>query len=663
MKRLKINYLYSFVIITLIYVYVITSNLIYFPKYNIDTKEVIGTVISVKVNDDKITYIVKGKDKVIVNIYDESPLQIGDIVKINGDLKIPNTNTIFNLFNYRNYLLSNKIYYQMSGSIEKIGESKNPFLKLKQSIINHIDEYKSKDYLMTFVLGDTSYIEDNVMSSYRNNGISHLLAISGMHITLLADILFKILNKIKNNKNINFIIVSLFLIFYAFLTSFSPSVIRAVVMFILIYLKNKYHLKIKSTTILILLACILLLINPYYLYHLGFNFSFTISFFIMKFGTNSNYLISLLKTSFIAFLASIPLQINNFFQVNILSFLLNMIFVPMVSFVVFPFSLLTFLFKPLDHIFFIITNIMANMSLFFNNFNTTIILKAVPFVIILIYYISIYYILKSKKYYLIVLILLIHTNINKFDFNSYLTMIDVGQGDSFLIQLKNDKSNILIDTGGSIYYDNSDNLISYFKSRGIKRIDYLILTHGDYDHLGNAYSLIEKFDIPNVIINSGSDNKYELAIKDKVKTYSFSQNNLTIDNVTFEFLNDIDIDNENEDSLVFKTKINNLKLLFMGDAGIKSEKYLLDAYELDNMDILKIGHHGSKNSSSEEFINKINPTISLISAGINNRFNHPHKETTDKLDNYYVTSRDGSVLINLNNLKIKTCPLGHANSC
>ena len=110
MKKLKINYLYSFVILVLIYVYIITSNLIYFPKYNLEVKEIIGTIESVKINENKITYIVNGKDKVIVNIYDQLPLKIGDVVKVTGELKIPNTNTIFHLFNYRNYLLSNKIY-------------------------------------------------------------------------------------------------------------------------------------------------------------------------------------------------------------------------------------------------------------------------------------------------------------------------------------------------------------------------------------------------------------------------------------------------------------------------------------------------------------------------------------------------------------------------
>jgi len=661
MKKLKINYLYSFVILVLIYVYIITSNLIYFPKYNLEVKEIIGTIESVKINENKITYIVNGKDKVIVNIYDQLPLKIGDVVKVKGELKIPNTNTIFHLFNYRNYLLSDKIYFQMNGDIQKIGETNSIFLKLKRNIVNHIEKYQSKAYLKTFILGDTSSIDNNIMESYRNNGISHLLAISGMHITLLADVIFKLLNKIKNNKSINFIIVSVFLCFYAFLVSFSPSVIRAVSMFILVNIKNRYHLKIKSIDILILLASILLILNPYYIYNLGFIFSFIISFFLMKFGSNGNYIASLFKTSLIAFLASIPILINNFFQINLLTTFFNLFFVPFVSFLIFPISLLTFFIQPLDYLFFNLTNLMGNISLFLNQINSVIVLKAVPFYAFLIYYISIYYILKSKRYYLILIVLFIHANINNFNHSNYLTMVDVGQGDSFLLQLEN--KNILIDTGGSINFDGSNNLISYFKSRGIKKIDYMILTHGDYDHLGNALSLISKFKVKNVIINSGNDNNYEKMISEKVKTYHFSKNTLKINKATFSFLNDIDYKNENEDSLVFLLEINNRKLLFMGDAGKVSEKYLLDEYAFNKVDILKIGHHGSKNSSSDEFIDSVNPTISLISAGINNRFKHPHKVVTDKLDNYYVTNRDGSVLINLDNLKIKTCPLGHANSC
>lgn len=294
--------------------------------------------------------------------------------------------------------------------------------------------------------------------------------------------------------------------------------------------------------------------------------------------------------------------------------------------------------------------------------------------IFIIYYIVITFIfIKPKYFYVLIIMILIHTNIKYFNHKNYLTMIDVGQGDSILFEIGS--KNVLIDTGGNNFSDYNmakGKLIPYFKSLGIKKIDYLILTHGDYDHLGEGINLINEFKISNVIFNSGKVNDLEkeliLKLQSKKIPYQFiSQGALKIGNVNFNFINDKDLSDENEDSLIIYTKINNKNILLMGDSGKTSENYIISEYNLPKMDILKVGHHGSKNSSSSGFINEINPKIALISAGVRNLYNHPNQEVIDILNDNnvhtYVTSIDGSIKINLDTFKIYTCSNVYANGC
>ncbi len=245
-------------------------------------------------------------------------------------------------------------------------------------------------------------------------------------------------------------------------------------------------------------------------------------------------------------------------------------------------------------------------------------------------------------------------------------MIDVGQGDCFLLELNN--TNILIDTGGVLNYSEGwaykesynmalNKIIPYLKSRGINKLDYLILSHGDQDHLGEALNLINNFKVNKIILNSYNNNYKELEIINSKTDYiNISEAELKVDNHTLKFINQA-YNDENEDSLVLLINVNNKNLLFTGDIGEKAELNLLKNYNLPQIDYLKVAHHGSKTSSSLSFIEKINPQISLISVGENNRYGHPNQQVLDNLKNsvIYQTALDGSVLINLDNEKIITC--------
>jgi competence protein ComEC len=258
--------------------------------------------------------------------------------------------------------------------------------------------------------------------------------------------------------------------------------------------------------------------------------------------------------------------------------------------------------------------------------------------------------------------------------NLIVNVLDVGQGDSILIEFPN-HSNILIDTGGKVSYLESWQIkkkqysiassitIPYLKSKGIKKIDYLILSHGDYDHMGEAINLVNNFKVDNVIFNNGSFNDLEneliKVLEDKNIKYYNNLNELNIKNIELQFLNTKTYDNENDNSNVIYFNYNDYKFLFMGDAGIEKEKDILDKYNLKDIDFLKVGHHGSNTSSSEYFIQNINPKYSLISVGINNRYGHPKDSVLKTLSNskIYRTDLNGSIEIkvNKNGYKIKTC--------
>ena len=284
------------------------------------------------------------------------------------------------------------------------------------------------------------------------------------------------------------------------------------------------------------------------------------------------------------------------------------------------------------------------------------------FIFILYYIIITFIFIKPKYFYILIIMIFIHNNIKYFNQNNYLTMIDVGQGDSILLELKN--KNILIDTGGNSFSDYNiavNKLIPYFKSLGIKKIDYLILTHGDYDHLGEAVNLINNFKVDKVILNNDKFNDLETelinVLNDRNINYFKNVKQLSIFNNKLYFLNDELYSNENDNSIVLYVVVNDVKMLFMADAGISVEHDIIKKYNLNDIDILKVGHHGSKTSTSKEFITQIQPKYALISVGANNWYGHPHEEVLENLNssNIYRTDLNGSIKINLDKLKIKTC--------
>ena len=180
--------------------------------------------------------------------------------------------------------------------------------------------------------------------------------------------------------------------------------------------------------------------------------------------------------------------------------------------------------------------------------------------------------------------------------------------------------------------------------------------------MGEAINLVENFKVKKVIFNCGRYNYLEKRLikvldKKKIKYYSCIKE-LNIDNNKLYFLQTKEYNNENDNSNVIYTELNGYKFMFMGDAGVEKEEDILDKYNITDIDVLKVGHHGSRTSSSKEFIDEINLRYSIISVGKNNRYGHPNKEVLNNLEDskIYRTDLDGSIMFKINNkLNIETC--------
>ena len=390
MKNLKTILLYNIIIIIILGITL--CNISKKSKFTNETK-ITGTINKITKIEDNTQIELISKEKILVNIYDNVNFELGDKIEVEGKLEIPSNNTFFNLFNYKKYLKSKKINYIFKAKSIKLINKNNKFkYKIKNKIINHINKYKTKNYLKTFILGENE-IDKNIKNTYQINGVSHLFAVSGMHLSLFASLLNLILKKIIKNKTIISLIIIIFFVFFSFMTNYSPSILRGLIFYILLTINKKFKLNINPIKLVLFDLIILLTYNPYYIYNIGFIYSFGISITLIIVSNIINkykkYILKIFITSLISFLVSIPITINNFFEINLLTPLINVIFVPLISFIIFPFSLTTFLLKPLDNLFVILINLLEILSKTISNLKITITLSHIPWYIMIIYYIFI----------------------------------------------------------------------------------------------------------------------------------------------------------------------------------------------------------------------------------------------------------------------------------
>jgi len=671
LKRLKIILQSNIFIFLLIVITIFISFIKYKINYNnsiynVEDNYFEGIIKEYNLEEDKLSLEIKSKENLIANYYlnnkniDLSNLDYGSKIKVKGTLKVPSNNTIPYCFNYKEYLNNKDIYYVLNiDQILELNKSNNWLYKIKNYIYKRINNIDKKGYIKAFILGNKSDIDSDIYSNYQSIGVTHLFALSGMHISLLSSILVRGLSKLKEYKR--YIIIDIILVIYGYIVSFPSSLKRCITFYILNTFNKVFNLEIKSINLLIITISILIIYNYKIIFDIGFQYSSTIVFFILLSSNiikSSNYLISSIKLSIITFIASIPISLSNYYSINILSIIYNLFYIPYISLIIYPLSLITFLIPIFNNILIILINIMEYISNILEDINILTIYLSFNIYEVLIYYVILFLLIKFNKvkFYIInIIIIVIDLLIPYIDNNSYIYYLDVNQGDSILIISSHKHNVIMIDTGG-IRDNNSipNNIINMLHALNINTIDYLILTHGDYDHMGDSFYLVDRIKLNKVIFNCGELNELEKELINVLDNKNIKYNKCVDKINDMYFLNTKTFDNENDNSSIIYTRINNYNFLFTGDAGINREKEIINKYNIKNIDVLKVGHHGSKTSSSKEFIDMIKPKYSIISVGRKNKYGHPNKEVLNNLNDskIYRTDKNGSVMFIIKNNKL-----------
>ena len=630
----------------------------------------------------------------------------GCLCKVKGTLKKPSTAKNPNGFDYQRYLTTKDIFWVIDiqqsplQNCKPIKLSPSVFIKqLRFTGINYLKRNFPEEIAglsAALIFGDTTILDPELLSDYQRTGIVHLLAISGLHVSLFIGMIFYIGLRCGLTRQFMTNFLLLLLPVYVLFTGSSPSVIRSALMIALILIagKWKHHLKLITIDAISLAFILFIFVSPMVIFDIGFQLSFLVSFAIVlaapkilkKYQGN---MAKMAATSVTAQLSAMPLLLYHYFQLSLIGIAANLLYIPLFSFVYLPAVYVLFVIQllvgstPRILIFLVqkIIELSNKLIEVLGNMPYTNFIPGRPHTLINISYIilisSIFYIWESgpyfkKRVHLIVLGVTLVTLQPCWNWlNPYgeVTMIDVGQGDSILIHFPHGRGDYLIDTGGSLNFLEEkwkqqskpfevgrDVVVPFLKGKGITKIDKLILTHGDMDHIGGASSILSELNVKQILMPSVTEpsETEQLITKEATRqgipvlkvssgdTWHQSESNFYIVSPKKNFTGE-----RNRGSITIVAEIGGISWFFGGDLDQEGEEAIIQQYPNLTIDVLKAGHHGSKTSSAEAFINQIKPKAALISAGEHNRFGHPHQEVLQRLEavnaKIYRTDQQGAI--------------------
>lgn len=602
---------------------------------DLKVNEITGTITEIELKETSTQITLKSKVGKFLVFLDNTNVQVGMRVYIKGENVNIDPNRIEHAFNYQAYLKHNHYRGVISASfVQVIGRTFClEVIKAKvNSYFEHSFSGDSLTFMKALVLGDDSYFEESLIESLKINGIIHLFAISGSHIIIFVTIITSILSKLKVKENSQYIIITIFLVFYLIITSFSASIFRAALMYLGGVLSKKFKLGFSSLDVGSIVFVGLIIYNPYYIYNVGFVLSFIVSFLIiltiplMKGGSiKQTFIISALAQVF-----TFPLIINLNYEINLLSPITNVIYIFMVESLILPFSIVLIILPSLQYIYnYIVLTFAESCFLFSKYFTITMRFPYLNSYIIIIYYglviliLSFYYHQTLKRWLMIILCLFFLglNNVPFFKTEGEVNFLDLYNGEATLITEPCGKCQALIDTG-----DGKNNEVTqYLKSRGIKKLNYLILTHNHGDHNGEAKNIISEIKVNKVVV-SAYDNSEFTNLSNTVRVKQGDV--IRCGNLKFNILHpDKKYNEENDNSIVISSFIGHYQFLFIGDISTNIEM----KFAYLNIDVIKIGHHGSYTSSSFMFLKTLHPQIAIIQTGRVQKFGFPHQAVIDNL--------------------------------
>lgn len=533
---------------------------------------------------------------------------------------------------------------------------------------------EASDVFLGILLGEKSKISDEVSTYFKDSNMAHILAVSGAHVSYIIITISILLN--KTGKRFKEIITILILMFFIVLADFTPSVERACIMAILAIIGKLICRRSDILNNLAISAIIILINNPYSIFNIGFQLSFLgvfgivllneklnkvmakkmlkkehkeINLYVIKYKLKK-YILNIIIISICVQLLIAPIILINFNMLSLNFFVSGILVTPIFAsiMIVGIISLITgFVGVHLFCLVEILVNLLVSISKFISNISfLKFTLKTPNIIWVISYYIifilivyvrqnSVLQRIKCKQKVnkamkkLIILLLIICIFIQGFqDFRaSKLTVyfIDVGQGDSTLVVTPNRKT-ILIDGGGATNYDVGKNiLVPYLLDRRINKIDYLMVSHFDNDHCGGLIHVLETLKVNNVLISKqvNTSKEYEdfinIANRKNINVITLRQGDvINIDeDVKIQILypsTNLKFDDLNNNAILAKLKYKNFSMLFTGDIEKKAEEEILKMYSNRDLKstVLKVAHHGSKTSSTVEFLNAVRPKVALI---------------------------------------------------
>ena len=651
---------------------------------------------TIKVNGDSLSFRGKSNGRAFQVYYKlqseeekEAFQALTDLheIGLEGKLSEPEGQRNFGGFNYQSYLKTQGIYQTLNikkiQSIQKVGSwdiGENLSSLRRKAVVwikTHFPD-PMRNYMTGLLLGhlDTDFEEMNEL--YSSLGIIHLFALSGMQVGFFMDGFKKLLLRLGLTQEKLKWLTYPFSLIYAGLTGFSASVIRSLLQKLLA--QHGY----KGLDNFALTVLVLFIIMPNFFLTAGGVLSCAYAFILTMTGKEGEGLKAVARESLVISLGILPILSFYFAEFQpwsilltfVFSFLFDLVFLPLLSILfalsfLYPVIQLNFIFEWLEGMIRLVSQV-ASRPLVFGQPNAWLL-------ILLLISLALVYDLRKNIKRLIVLSLLITGLfcLTKHPLENEITMLNVGQGESIFLRDVTGKT-ILIDVGGKAESDKKieawqekvttsnaqRTLIPYLKSRGVSKIDQLILTNMDKEHVGDLLEVTKAFHVGEILVSKGSLKQKEFvaelqATQTKVRSVTTGEN-LAIFGSQLEVLSPRKIgDGGHEDSLVLYGKLLDKYFLFTGNLEEKGEKELLKQYPDLEVDVLKAGQHGSKNSSSPAFLEQFKPEITLISVGKNNRTKLPHQETLTRLEGInskvYRTDQHGAIRFKgWNSWKIET---------